>query len=217
MSTDRDATQLERLAFFSDAVFAIAITLLVIEVRVPDLHAATHAATDGELQHALLALIPKYIGFLVSFIVIGRFWLGHHRMFGMLRRADNKLIAANLMLLFGIAFMPFPTAVFSEYAGLRTAALLYTGWLVVLGLFNWRLIGIGVGEKSGLLAEDFDPAARRLLLTGRWQPIAIGLSAMAATLVHPTLPLLVLVLGIPLANLIVRLATRREPKPDVTD
>jgi len=209
-SAERERTLLERLTFFSDAVFAIAITLLVIEVHVPEIHPATEAG----LQQALLDQTPKYIGFLVSFLVIGRFWLGHHRMFGILRRADNRLIVANMALLLGVAFMPFPTAVFSEYVGLRTSTALYTGWLIVLGLANWRLIGIGLGDDR-LLAEDHDPAVRRQLLVGRWMPIAIGVAAMASVFVHPALPLLVLVLGPLIGTVLVRIFTRKaSPQTD---
>jgi uncharacterized membrane protein len=200
---ERERTLLERLTFFSDAVFAIAITLLVIEVHVPEIHPATEAG----LQQALLDLTPKYVGFVISFLVIGRFWLGHHRMFGILRRADNRLIVANMALLLGVAFMPFPTAVFSEYAQLQTSTLLYTGWLVALGLCNWRLIGIGVGDDR-LLAADHDPAVRRKLLVGRWLPIMIGIGAMVAVFIHPALPLLVLVFGTLIGTVLVRIFTR---------
>ncbi|MES2442179.1 MAG: TMEM175 family protein [Pseudomonadota bacterium] len=203
---DRERTQLERLTFFSDAVFAIAITLLVIEVRVPEVHPFSEAG----LRQALLGLTPKYAGFVVSFFVIGRFWIGHHRLFGMLRRADNKLIFANLLLLLGIAFMPFPTAVFSDYVGSITSTMLYAGWLVVAGLFNWRLIGIGL-HGDYLLAGDFDPAIRRQLLVGRALPIALGVLAMVAVLLHPALPLPVLLVGALIGSMVIRVATRAAP------
>lgn len=205
---DRERTLLERLTFFSDAVFAIAITLLVIEVRLPELHRVSEAG----LQQALLDLIPKYIGFIVSFFVIGRFWLGHHRTFGMLRKADNRLIFANLLLLLGIAFMPFPTAVFSEYVGLTTSTALYTGWLIVVGLFNWRVIGIGLRNER-LLIAGFDPVLRRQLLVGRWLPIAIGVLAMAAVLIHPALPLLVLMVGPVIGSVAIHFAIRPASPP----
>lgn len=202
---DRERTLLERLTFFSDAVFAIAITLLVIEVHVPEIHAPTEAA----LRQALLDLTPKYAGFVISFLVIGRFWLGHHRMFGMLRRADNRLIRINMLLLLGVAFMPFPTAVFSEYVRLQTSTLFYAGWLVALGLLNWRLIGIGVGVGDDrLLAADYDPVVRRQLLIGRWLPIVLGLGAMGAVFVHPALPLAVLVGGTLIGSVAINLVTR---------
>lgn len=206
MSDNRAGGQLERLAFFSDAVFAIAITLLVIEVRMPELH----APTEESIRHALVELIPKYIGFIVSFFVIGRFWLGHHRLFGLLARTDDRMIIANLILLLGIAFIPFPTAVFSDYPGAQTAGLFYAGWLVVAGLFNRRLVKVAV--RDHLLADDHDAGLRKHLLRGTWLPILIGLGAMGAALVHPLAVLGVLVLG-PLLGSLALHVMRGRAKP----
>ncbi len=105
-----DRAQLERLTFFSDAVFAIAMTLLVVEVKLP----ALHHPTGPQLGQALLDLIPNYVGFLVSFLVLGRFWLAHHEVMGLLKAADKRLVSVNLFLLLGVAFMPFPTAIISD-------------------------------------------------------------------------------------------------------
>jgi uncharacterized membrane protein len=106
--------QLERLILFSDAVFAIAITLLVIEIKVPEIH---EQATDSNLLYALGHLIPKFIGFLISFMLIGVYWSIHHRMFGFVTSYTGKLIALNLVFLFFIVLMPFSTGFYSEYAG----------------------------------------------------------------------------------------------------
>ena len=72
--------QLERLILFSDAVFAIAITLMVIEIKIPEIH--RNEVTDELLVNKLGELIPKFIGFLVSFLLIGQYWVVHHRLFG---------------------------------------------------------------------------------------------------------------------------------------
>jgi uncharacterized membrane protein len=201
MSLTKDATLLERLTFFSDAVFAIAITLLVIEIHPPVIHGASNAA----LTEALLHLTPNYVGFLVSFCVIGRFWLGHHRLFGLLARADDRLVLANLALLFGVAFLPFPTAVLSEYFSLPSATLLYAGWLVVLGLANMAVVRSAL--RPALLDPDHDIALARRIRIGAWLPIVVGLGAAAASFVGPLWVLLVLVLGpIPLALLVRRAA-----------
>ena len=210
MSKRHDATLLERLTFFSDAVFAIAITLLVIEVRVPEIHGATEAA----LREALIELIPKYVGFIVSFFVIGRFWLGHHRLFGMLSRADDRLIFANILLLLGIAFMPFPTAVFSEYVNLKTATFLYTGWLMVLGFFNWNLVRIALSD--GLLDPEHDPILARHLRRGTWLPLLIGLLASAAAFVGPLIVLLVLVIGPIAGSSLLHWTRGRRPEPEIS-
>ena len=71
--------QLERMILFSDAIFAIAITLLVIEIKVPAFN--RHTATDPQLQDSLAEMIPKFVGFLLSFMIIGAYWITHHRIF----------------------------------------------------------------------------------------------------------------------------------------
>jgi uncharacterized membrane protein len=209
MSKSHDATLLERMTFFSDAVFAIAITLLVIEVRVPEIH----GATDAALGQALIALIPKYVGFVVSFFVIGRFWLGHHRLFGLLRSTDDRLTYANILLLLGIAFTPFPTAVFSEYVNLKTATFLYTGWLIVLGLLNMRLVHVAL--RAPLLDPEHDPVLASHLRHGTWLPIVIGLAASLAAFAGPLIVLLVLLAG-PVLGAFVLHRTRR-PMLDEAD
>lgn len=107
--------QLERLILFSDAVFAIAITLLVIEIKIPEIHG--NKVSDTALLHELSHLIPKFIGFLISFIFIGLYWTIHHRMFGYVTNYDRKLLRLNLFFLFFIALLPFSTGFYSEYAG----------------------------------------------------------------------------------------------------
>ena len=110
----RKEFQLERLILFSDAVFAIAITLLVIEIKIPDEH---DKITDGVLLQKLDHLIPKFIGFFVSFMLIGIYWTVHHRMFGFVTSYTRRLLILNLVFLFFIALMPFSTGFYSEYAG----------------------------------------------------------------------------------------------------
>lgn len=104
----------ERVVFFSDAVFAIVITLLVLpltaEIDLP--------ATEGGLLHEVLGLWPTVLTFLVSFLVVGQFWIAHHRTFGKVRRGDLGLLWFNLVALMTVAFLPFPAALL----GARTAA-----------------------------------------------------------------------------------------------
>jgi hypothetical protein len=122
-----------RLEAFSDGVLAIAITLLVIEIRPPALH-------QGEtLAHALWAQWPSYVAYLVSFLTIGVIWLNHHRIFDQVIRVDGPLLLLNLNLLLWTALIPFPTAVVAEHLGdggeaARTASALYSGVLLVMGL-----------------------------------------------------------------------------------
>lgn len=124
---------LERMAFFSDAVFAIAITLLVIEIHVPHVEAPY---TDAGFLKALAQLIPNFIGFFVSFFAIGLFWIGHHRAFNCARHWSPMLFAPNLLLLSTIAAMPFFTAFASDYYGHRVPTAFYCGWMVLISICN---------------------------------------------------------------------------------
>lgn len=112
----RKEFQLERLILFSDAVFAIAITLLVIEIKIPDIHTDV---SDKALLNELGHLIPKFIGFIISFMLIGLYWTVHHRMFGFVTSFDGKLLWMNLFFLFFIALMPFSTGFYGEYSGIE--------------------------------------------------------------------------------------------------
>lgn len=198
--------QLERLTFFSDAVFAIAMTLLVVEVKLPHLH----APTGPELGEALLNLMPNYVGFLVSFLVLGRFWLVHHEVMGMLKAGNKRLVTANLLLLLAVAFMPFPTAVISEYVQLRVGIGFYAGWLILLGLLNRNLVGCVLRSPdlldAGMSVEEVRPLLRR-----SWIPVLIGVCAFAAGMVTWIAALVVLTIGSPLITVLIgRYAARQE-------
>jgi uncharacterized membrane protein len=140
-----------RIEAFSDGVFAIAITLLIIEVHVP---AREHAQTLG---HELLRLWPSYLGYLTSFLTIGVMWINHHYVFSMIDRVDRTMLLLNTLLLLMIAFVPFPTAVLAQFIetdGARAAAVLYGATLTItaIAFFAWwryastnrRLIADGV-------------------------------------------------------------------------
>jgi uncharacterized membrane protein len=126
-------TDTQRLEAFSDGVFAIAITLLIIEIGVP------HVEAQQSLTRALLDLWPSYVGYVVSFLSIGVMWINHHHMFKDIVRVDHTLLVLNLLLLLGIAFVPFPTAVVAEYVREGDhqieAALMYGCTFVVIAVF----------------------------------------------------------------------------------
>lgn len=129
-----------RIEAFSDGVFAIAITLLILEIQVPT------QTPHGGLRAALVALWPSYLAFLASFMTIGVMWLNHHRLFTLINKKDDGLIAFNLLLLLGVTWLPFPTALLAEHllgahADQQIAALVYAGSFLALAIvFNvmWR-------------------------------------------------------------------------------
>jgi uncharacterized membrane protein len=156
--------QLERLILFSDAVFAIAITLLVIEIKVPEIEDPTDKALLGSLGH----LIPKFIGFIISFIFIGLYWTIHHRMFGFVTSYDKKLLALNLFFLFFIALLPFSTGFYGEYAGpmvrknLKIPLAFYALNFAIVGFINhlmWRHIS---SPKRKLTEPPIDQVTLKL-------------------------------------------------------
>ncbi len=98
-----------RIEALSDGVFAIAITLLIIEIGVP------HVEGDESLASALRGLWPSYVGFALSFLTIAVMWINHHGMFKDIERTDHTLKVLNMLLLLCISFIPFPTAVLAEY------------------------------------------------------------------------------------------------------
>jgi TMEM175 potassium channel family protein len=107
----REAAGVGRVNAFSDAVFAVAITLLILTIDVPQLSDA------GQLGSALRALWPKFEGFLLSFVVIGAFWIAHHLIFGLIERSKPLLLWINLLLLMCIVALPFSTDLMSQYKG----------------------------------------------------------------------------------------------------
>jgi uncharacterized membrane protein len=141
----------DRALAFSDGVFAIAITLLVLNLKVPHLSGPN---LGEQLAHALKKEGGVIIGFVISFYVIARYWLVHHRMSLRLRRVDIPFLVINLVFLAFIVFLPFPTEVLGLYGETTTAVVLYAGTMVV------------VGSLSGLLWEY----ARRAHLIGTLTP-----------------------------------------------
>jgi uncharacterized membrane protein len=152
--------QLERMILFSDAVFAIAITLLVLEIRLPEFN--RHTVTDGQLADALGELIPKFIGFMVSFMIIGLYWIIHHRTFGFVINYTRRLLWINLFFLFAIVLMPFSTGFYSSYivSGVKIPVIVYTCNIVFLGVMN-LVLWLYINKPSLNLTEGISREEKR--------------------------------------------------------
>jgi uncharacterized membrane protein len=154
-----------RLEAFSDGVFAIAITLLVLEIKVP------HSGTS-DLGSGFLSLWPSYLAYAISFIVIGAIWINHHAMFKHIVRADQVLLLLNTLHLMFIAFLPFPTAVLAQAlhtgADEPLATSFYGGTLAVIGVFvatMWAYASHSHRLLSGNIScEEAKRHGRRLLV-----------------------------------------------------
>lgn len=144
---DKQEFQVERLILFSDAVFAIAITLLIIEIKIPEV--AGEIVTNQSFWHAFTFSIPKFLGFFMSFSMIGLFWSKHHQMFGFVTNYSPRLIFLNLFYLCTIVLMPYSTAIYSEYSLGRYESLIipflfYSINIVLAGFASfllWHYIG----------------------------------------------------------------------------
>lgn len=177
-----------RLEAFSDGVFAIAITLLVLEIRVPP--------PGSPLGIALLSLWPSYFSCAVSFIVIGAIWINHHAMFDHIVRADHRLLLLNTLHLMFIAFLPFPTAVLAQALHLaeneRIATFFYGGTLTMIGVLVTVMWHYAAHEHR-LLSDSLSPAKARSngrrFLVG---PVGYGIGALVA-LMAPWLALAIFV------------------------
>lgn len=198
------AHRLERLVFFSDAVFAIAITLLVIELHPPHL---AHGASDAACLQALAEMIPDFFGFVLSFFVIGAFWAGHHRAFAFAAHWDQRLIGANLQMLCAIAAMPFFTALNNGNWTTRTPVALYCAMLVLIALLNIRLQRL---VTSAPVVDPDAPADAVANIRARGLGVLAGsLTGFVVSLFAPPIGAMALATILPWRMLLVRLAARK--------
>ncbi|HEY2467034.1 MAG TPA: TMEM175 family protein [Terracidiphilus sp.] len=143
------ASETNRIEAFSDGVFSIAATLLVLELKPP--------SPGLPFWQGLLAQWPGFLSFLLSFLFIGIMWINHHRLFSHVRRADDVLMSVNLLLLLGVVWIPYPTSLMAMAVGtarMRDAALLYNGsYLAIALLYNLLLFTC---VRRGLVDRNYE-------------------------------------------------------------
>jgi TMEM175 potassium channel family protein len=163
----------DRVLFFSDAVFAIAITLLVVDIRVPTV--VVNAAQ--ELSKAQ----DRILSFVISFLVIGLFWMGHHRLFRLITALNRPLIFLNLLFLGSIAFLPYPTAlIFAGSTHEPAAPVFYASCVAGAGLLELA-VWLYATHTKGLVPASVSPASRRYELAQLLPtPVVFGLSIPVA-------------------------------------
>src|SRR5580765_4002792 len=141
-----------RLETFADGVFAIAATLLILAVEVPDLG-------EHSLSHELVRLWPAYVGYIVSFVTIGIIWVNHHTVLDLLRSADRTFLFINVFFLLCIAFIPFPTRLLATYVRTENgeaAAFTYGVTLTATAIFFNLMWRYAIGGGGRLLRPDAD-------------------------------------------------------------
>jgi uncharacterized membrane protein len=150
----------DRIVNLSDGVFAIAITLLVLDIRVPDI---PENLVASELPGELLSLWPKYFGYFLSFVGISSFWLIHHSIFRHIRAYDRILLYLNFLFLMLVAFVPFPTSLLGEYGNYQLPVAIYAATLAVGRLLLTALHWYSTSNDR-LLDEPQDPATVHFFL-----------------------------------------------------
>jgi uncharacterized membrane protein len=185
----RGEVDTSRLEAFSDGVFAIAITLLIIGVGIK--------AEGGSLAYRLAEQWPSYVSYVVSFAIIGIVWLHHHEMFRYIRAADHGLVLFNLAMLLGVCFIPFPTKVMadelvsSSFADQRTAVIFY-GLTIIAVSLTLNTLWIWATYRRRLIEPTVPQVLVRARTRSMW--LAIPPYAVASTVVASWSPLSALVL-----------------------
>ena len=208
---NRKQFQLERMILFSDAVFAIAITLLIIEIKIPELQ---KKETLMEAFHRN-ETFSGFLGLALSFAIIGQFWTNHHKLFGYVNNFNGKLLWLNLLMLFWIILMPFSSALSSKYPGNDSVWILYSLNLFMIGLsihFLWRYI---TNPKHNLSIIADDPVIGKM---ARVRSLVVALIFLSGALLcllewEPTswVARFVFLLIIPAIRIITRIYSKKSP------
>jgi uncharacterized membrane protein len=196
---------LERISALSDGLFSIAMTLLVLDLRVP---AADAIQSEADLRHALGELLPRLVPYFLSFMTLGIFWVGQQTQLNYLERGDRHLTWISLAFLLAVSLTPFSTALLAEYLTYRTALVIYWFNVLILGavLFvSWRY-----ANTAGLVRSTTSPEVRAAIY--RRIVIAQALYAFGALLcVINTFVSIVFIVLVQL-NYALGLRIRRAPK-----
>jgi TMEM175 potassium channel family protein len=203
---DRDSVEFARTLTFTDGLFAIAMTLLVVDLAVPTL---TDTNSVHELADKLGDDSAKFISFFISFAVIGRYWLAHHTYFSALARLDRALIGLNLLYLAFIAFLPFPTALLGEYFENPLSIAIYAVNVAIVSgmevvLFSWA-------QNHDLLQRKLPSDVYRYGTAMSLAPVVFFALSIPVAFISTTLAVCCWFLGIPFA------AIAERWKPEGTD
>ena len=148
-----------RMEALTDGIFAIAMTLLVLDVHLPEAVVGVHQAHDLFVQVA--ALWPTLLSFAVSFVILAMFWVAHHTEFRYIKKLDNKLIWLNIFYLLFVALLPFSAALLGEFGKNQTAVVIYGLHLIVMVVIQYFMWSHASSNKN-LVEENLDPRINKL-------------------------------------------------------
>jgi len=181
----------EILRAFSDGIFTIAITLLVLEVSLPEIPSSE---IDARFLESMAAIMPKMLGFILSFFIIAMYWLSYHRIFRFIREPDRVLVGENILFLFFIVLMPFPTSLLGLYGNHQPVAIFYAANIAVTSAIlalMWRH-----ASKDHLLVDpSLDDAVIRFLWLRSLIPVGIFSLSVAVAIFSPVLAMVAWVLN----------------------
>lgn len=169
-----------RIEALVDGIFAVAMTLLVIDLRLPD-HG--HLASEAALRNALLELIPNLISWLISFFVLAIFWIANHRLYNYVRHADQGLLWLTILNLAGAALLPFASALSSQFPSL-TAQLVYSGVMILMGV-SLMLLARRIHQHPELSGHPMSEGAFRATVARSCGVIAIATLAILVSYYQP--------------------------------
>ncbi len=150
--------ELDRIVNFSDAIFAIAITILVLDIRLPD---NPPGSVSEEILGRILELGPKFLSYVISFLVIAIYWQAHHRVFRPIRSYDNTLLWLNFLFLMAISFLPFPTSLLGEYSEEQLSVVIYASNAAIASLLLVSISWYATSEHRLVAPNSVDDEAER--------------------------------------------------------
>jgi uncharacterized membrane protein len=195
-----------RILALSDGVFAIATTVLILEIAVPA------ATSDHGLPHALLGLWPRYVAYGVTFVVIARFWTTHRLAFRLIARDDPVLVWLNLLMLMLVAFLPFPTAVLGQHFGSPAAAVLYAIAVALASAASAAYWWYASGRGDLLRPDVRQAQVRAIRARGLLGPAYFAVTAPIAVFA-PHVAEVMWILVFPLTRLVFVLFSAEEHEP----
>jgi uncharacterized membrane protein len=203
----RGTEEFSRVVNFSDALFAIAMTLLVVGIEVPDL---ADSDSVGELADVLNDDLGSFVSFVISFAVIGRYWLAHHGFFARLAAVDGGLIGINLVYLMFVAFLPFPTGLLGNYFENPLAIVVYS--VAVAAVSGMEVVLFRHAQRNGLFERPVPEEVFRWGVRLSLSPLAGFLLSIPLAFVSTTLAVAAWFIAIPYQLL----ENRRKP-PDADE
>jgi uncharacterized membrane protein len=188
---DDETVSKNRIEFLTDGIFAVVMTLLVLDISVPQIsshYAIGNVAAGTELVKRLFDLWPKMLSFGISFVILAIYWVAHHRQFHYIKHSNRALIWINMMFLMAICLIPFSTSLLGEYRELEMSILVYGGNSIVIASLlyaQWRYVT--TSHHGRLLDENLDPISKTMLSRRTLLGIIVYLIATGFSFVYTQL------------------------------